>query len=183
MAKYYKLRDLLYSSTNSTRMAQGHPNINLPGNDGASMPSQGEIVSNLNILFEKCINPIFDAFGGKENLTITSVYRSVELNKLIGGIGTSQHCFGQACDVASISGVPSSEIFNWCVDNITFDQLIWEFPERGGSRTWVHVSYVSGRNRKRTTLASKSDSLHSKYGGNRRGSYQQDINRAFEEYL
>jgi hypothetical protein len=45
------------------------------------------------------------------------------------------------------------------------------------------VSYVSGRNRKRTTLASKSDSLHSKYGGNRRGSYQQDINRAFEEYL
>ena len=38
MAKYYKLRDLLYSSTNSTRMAQGHPNINLPGNDGASMP-------------------------------------------------------------------------------------------------------------------------------------------------
>ena len=50
MAKYYKLRDLLYSSTNSTRMAQGHPNINLPGNDGASMSSQGEIVSNLNIL-------------------------------------------------------------------------------------------------------------------------------------
>ena len=83
MAKYYKLRDLLYSSTNSSRMAQGHPNINLPGNDGASMPPANQIVYNLNLLFQKCINPIFDHFGGKDKLTITSVYRSVELNKLI----------------------------------------------------------------------------------------------------
>ena len=135
-------------------------------------------------LFRNCINPIFDYFGGKDNLTITSVYRSAELNKLIGGSGTSQHCYGQACDIASINGIcSSSEIYNWCIDNIVFDQLIWEFPERGGSRTWVHVSYVAGRNRKRTTLASKSDLLHSRYGGTKRGNYQQDIDKAYEEYL
>jgi len=183
MAKYFKLRDLLYSSTNNTRISQGQPNINIPGNDGTSYPTKDEIVQNMDILFRECINPVLDYFGGASELTISSVYRSAELNKLIGGSGTSQHCYGQAADVVPINGLPTSEIFNWCVDNIKFDQLIWEFPERGGTKSWVHISYVKGRNRNRTTLASKSDLIHSKYGGNRRGNYQHDILKANSDFL
>ena len=63
--------------------------------------------------------------------------------------------------------------------------MIWEFPEKGkGLRgSWLHISYKSGNNRKKTTLASKNSKLHERYGGTRIGNYQHNIQKAYPEYL
>ena len=63
--------------------------------------------------------------------------------------------------------------------------MIWEFPEKGNgiNGSWVHISYKSNNNRKKTSLASKSSTLHKKYGGVQIGEYQHDIKRAYPEYI
>ena len=85
----------------------------------------------------------------------------------------------QAVDL-SLPGLTSAELYNHIYTNISsWDQLIWEFPERG-KRSWVHVSY-SSRRRRKTTLASDIETYHDLYGGKRWGStnqYQHGINDA-----
>ena len=176
MAKYFTLAQCLYSNTAKSRGLS-----NIPGIDGNNFPINGsEIKNNINNVMKYCINPIKDEFP---NIVITSVYRSAELNKTIGGSPTSQHCFGMAADIQDPSGTPTSEIFNWAVDNLnTWDQIIWEYPERE-EKSWVHVAYNINRNIKRTTLASKRNSIHNQYGGTKNGNYQHNIERAYSEYL
>ena len=176
MAKYFTLAQCLYSNT-----AQKQGIRNVPGVDGSTFPIDGhQIKENINLTMRYCVNPIKDVFPG---IIITSMYRSGKLNTAIGGSPTSQHCFGMAADIKDLNGTPTSDLFNWIVDNIpAWDQVIWEFPERG-SRSWVHISYNKDRNRRRTTLASKSDYIHDQYGGYRNGSYQEDIKRAYPDYI
>jgi hypothetical protein len=78
---------------------------------------------------------------------ISSGYRSIELNKCIGGSLTSQHCTGEAIDIdmdGSPSGVTNKMVFDYIKDNLVYDQIINEFDY-----SWVHVSYAAnGKNRK-----------------------------------
>jgi hypothetical protein len=83
---------------------------------------------------------------------VSSGYRSPELNSLIGGSKTSQHCFGNAADVQVEER--NHEIFNFIKENLDFDQLIWEFGT-DAEPSWVHVSYVQGKNRKQVLKAIK----------------------------
>ena len=87
-------------------------------------------------------------------IKINSFYRSPELNRLIGGSATSQHCKGQAMDLDdTYQGLTNKEIFNYIKDNLSFDQLIWEFGT-DNNPDWVHVSYVSeSKNRKQILKA------------------------------
>jgi len=68
--------------------------------------------------------------------------------KKVGGSPTSQHCFGEACDI-ECPGVANADVAQWIVEHTTFDQVILEFytpgiPDSG----WVHVSYkANGDNR------------------------------------
>jgi hypothetical protein len=77
-------------------------------------------------------------------IDINSGYRSAALNKAIPGSSTtSQHCFGEAGDL----DLHDRDLFEWIIDNITFDQMIFE----GGTEdkaNWFHISYREGRNRK-----------------------------------
>lgn len=77
-------------------------------------------------------------------IKINSGYRSKALNKAIpGSSSTSQHCFGEAMDL----DLHDRDLFEWIIDNITFDQMIFE----GGTEdkaNWFHISYREGRNRK-----------------------------------
>jgi zinc D-Ala-D-Ala carboxypeptidase len=70
---------------------------------------------------------------------INSGYRSPELNKAIGGVPTSQHCLGQACDfICPAFGTPLQicrlMVTNW--NSLQYDQLIFEFD------SWTHISFV-----------------------------------------
>lgn len=83
--------------------------------------------------------PIREQFGP---IFISSFYRSVELNKAIGGSKTSQHCKGEAIDLdRDVFGLPDHwGLYNWIKANLTYDQLIFEYG-------WIHVSYREGNNR------------------------------------
>jgi hypothetical protein len=109
-------------------------------NQISNMPT-GEHIANFMLLAEKIFEPIREHFGVP--IHISSGYRSVELNRLIKGSSSSQHCKGQAIDIdmdGSTNGVTNADVFNYIKDNLPFDQLIWEFGN-DNNPDWVHVSY------------------------------------------
>lgn len=74
-----------------------------------------------------------------------------------GKVFISGNCKGQAIDIdADIFGkITNHEIFFYVKDNLEYDQLIAEFYD-DGNPAWVHVSYKTvGNNRKSTLIATK----------------------------
>ena len=111
-----------------------------------------QVIDNLQQLVDNVLQPLRDKFG---QVTVTSGYRSPEVNKAIGGSGTSDHCKGFAADI-EIGGKDNKELAQYIRDNMTFTQLILEFytpgvPDSG----WVHVSYDKGNLKKQCLTASK----------------------------
>lgn len=90
------------------------------------------VIENLKSLCEYILQPIRDKV--EKPVEINSGYRCLELNKKVGGVPTSQHVMGCACDF-KIDGMTSYEIAEVVLElNLPFDQLIL-YP------TFVHVSY------------------------------------------
>ena len=114
-----------------------------------------EQLANMKVLAEKVFEPLRSWVGGP--IKINSFFRSVELNKAIGGSSRSQHCKGQAVDLDDTFGrKTNAEMYNYIKENLDFDQIIWEFGD-DSNPAWVHVSYVSEEeNRNRCLLAYKS---------------------------
>ena len=78
-------------------------------------------------------------------VSINSGYRASAVNKKIGGSKTSQHLLGQAVDFDCEEMVVA---FMYILNNLSFDQLIWEKGTKD-CPAWVHVSYNPwGKNRK-----------------------------------
>lgn len=108
------------------------------------------VIENLTALSLNVLEPLREYMD--EPIRVSSGYRSVELNKKIGGSKISQHCLGQAVDLICLSG--NSKMFYFIMNNLEFDQLIWEF----GSDTepdWIHVSYTKNGNRRDVIKAKK----------------------------
>lgn len=103
-------------------------------------PSE-EIIANMKNVAINCFEPLREWYG--KPIKVNSFYRSPALNKKIGGAKTSQHQFGEAIDMDCDSIIENKKIFEWCRDNLLFDQLIWEY---GGK--WVHISLKKENNRK-----------------------------------
>jgi len=89
-------------------------------------------------------------------IKVNSFFRSVELNKAIGGSARSQHCQGRAIDIDDTYGhATNAEMFNWVKENLNFDQMIWEFGD-DENPDWVHISWVSeDQNRNRCLRAER----------------------------
>jgi len=121
----------------------------------SNMPTP-EHIKNLKLLAEKVFEPIRNYFGNP--IRISSGYRSKELNAKIGGANTSQHSSGEAIDIdMDGTDITNKEIFNYIKDNLSFDQLIWEFGT-DNNPDWVHVSYEStGKQRKQILKATKQN--------------------------
>ncbi len=114
-------------------------------------------IENLRAVGECVFQPLRDAFGCP--IYVSSGYRSPELNKAIGGSLRSQHIQGRALDLDAdvFRGCSNGEIFRFILNNLTFDQLIWEFGDEDNP-DWVHVSYVrDGLNRGRCLKACRDD--------------------------
>jgi len=124
---------------------------------GINNTPSGEHLENFKKLAENIFEPIREHFAVP--IHISSGYRSKELNAAIGGASSSQHCQGEAVDIdmdGSPSGVSNADVFKYIKDNLTFDQLIWEFGT-DKNPDWVHVSYEStGKQRKQILKAVKS---------------------------
>ena len=93
---------------------------------------------------ELCEN-VFEPIRAHLNkpIKINSGFRSAVVNKRIGGAKTSQHVLGEAMDL----DLHDRELFEWIIDNIDFDQAIYEGGNDSGA-DWFHISYRKGRNRK-----------------------------------
>ena len=83
-------------------------------------------------------------------IQISSGFRSVQVNKMIGGAATSQHTKGEAMDLQI-----GAKGFHFIKDKLNFDQLIWEFGN-DENPSWVHVSF-SSKNRKQVLKATKQN--------------------------
>lgn len=117
----------------------------------------GTELQNMETIAQKIFEPLRKALGDKP-LRITSFFRSIALNRAIGGSSTSQHCKGQAMDIdADGSHTSNKEVFMYIAENLDFDQLIWEFGDNLNP-DWIHVSYVSEhQNRKQILKAIRQD--------------------------
>lgn len=123
-------------SFSQTATRKGIPNL-IPDN----------LYSNAIILNEEIVEKVKKQFP---DVTITSWYRSPKLNKSIGGSPTSQHMEGKAVDLVCKD---NTALFHFIKDNLSFDQIIWEFGDK--SPAWVHVSYNDTKNRKQAIKAVK----------------------------
>ena len=111
-----------------------------------------KVISNLTTLCDMVLQKVRNSHGA---VTITSGYRSPELNKAIGGSATSDHCKGLAADF-EVPGLDNKELCKWIIDNLTFKQLILEFYEEGQPNSgWVHCSFEEGNNKCEVLTATK----------------------------
>mgnify|MGYP003127120242 FL=1 len=141
LSNNFSLKELTKSQTATRRGIN-----NVPG---------GLEEANLQQLCEHVLQRVRDHFG--KPVTVTSGYRSPELNEAIGGSVTSDHCQGMAADI-EIAGVSNYEVAEWIKENCMFKQLILEFytpgiPDSG----WVHVSYDYELNERKVMTAMKEN--------------------------
>lgn len=115
-----------------------------------------EQMANMFSIAEMIFQPLRSWVGGP--IKITSFFRSPELNRVIGGSKSSQHCKGQAMDLDDVYGhKTNAEMFMYIRENLNFDQLIWEFGT-DENPSWIHVSYVDAQeNRNRCLKAYKKN--------------------------
>jgi hypothetical protein len=120
----------------------------------ANIPNDTQLKA-MKTLAEKVFEPIRIHFN--EPIRITSFFRSVALNKQIGGSQKSQHCKGEAIDLVAMNGITNKQVYDYIKKNLVFDQLIWEFGT-DKNPDWVHVSYTTTKtNRKQLLKAERKN--------------------------
>ena len=124
--KHFTLSELTRSSTAEARGLKNIPN-----------ETQREALISL---VEHLLDPLRDAFG--EPIRVLSGFRSQEVNRLVGGVPTSQHLRGEAADLACRVG-PEKLLQILQKSGLAFDQAI-VYRQRG----FLHLSYKKGCCRK-----------------------------------
>jgi hypothetical protein len=111
-------------------------------------------VQNLKRLCLELLEPIREIVGSP--ITITSGYRSPQVNGMVGGSLSSAHLKGFAADINAHSFGSSRKLATLLVEQfkergIAFDQLILEFDQ------WVHVGLIgpAGQQRGQVLTAKK----------------------------
>ena len=111
------------------------------GIDNTPTPS---IRVNLEKLIANVLQPLRDKYG--KPIIVDSGYRCPKLNQAVGGAKTSQHLYGQAVDIHSVSDSvkDNKELFDLAkqmIENkeIIVGQLINEY-----NYNWIHISIPDG---------------------------------------
>ena len=121
LSLHFSLYEMIYSET-----AVSHHIDN--------MPNETEI-ENLKYLCEKILEPLRQHFGV---VRINSGFRCPKLNQRIGGVGNSQHQFGQAADIRCSNKDIARKYFSFIAVHCIYDQLLFEYNRCG--IFWIHVS-------------------------------------------
>jgi hypothetical protein len=131
----------------------------------SNIPS-GEQMEKIKLLCEKVFEPLREWVNAP--IKINSIFRSPQVNNAIGGSKNSQHMAmdGAAMDIDDTFGNKSNnEMGLWIMENLNYDQLIFEKPINGKS-SWIHVSYRKHGNRKQALIFDGKRYL--KYSSNKR---------------
>ena len=99
------------------------------------------------------LQPIRDRFGP---VTVTSGYRSPEVNATVGGSSGSQHVTAEACDFYC-PDQPTYDVWDYIVKMAAMDwpvdQAIW-YKETTGH---IHISHTTRKKNRRQLLLKKKD--------------------------
>lgn len=90
-------------------------------------------IRNYLLLATFVLEPVRAKFGGP--VVITSGYRSPEYNKAVGGVPTSQHVKGEACDFV-IKNANMAEVFEYITQELKFPGQCFFYQKKGH----VHVA-------------------------------------------
>ena len=133
MKTYFTIDELCYSYTAEQQDIDNTPSDN--------------IKENLKKLIE-FLNPLREAWGSA--IRINSGYRCPELNKAVGGVDTSAHKEGWACDMYPINN-KFEDFKQFIIEYLkdkSFDQCI---QESNGKTKWIHFGLYS-KNRQRRQI-------------------------------
>ena len=145
LSKNFTLTELTKSQT-ATRL--GFKNTPTP-----------EHLENIKVLVKEFLQPLRDDLD--KPIRVTSCYRSLKLNKAIGGATKSDHLKGRAVDM-EISGMSNYDLAKYIRDNCEYDQLILEFHSKGEPNSgWVHCSFT--KNNRKEVLTAKRVNRKTKY--------------------
>ena len=128
LSKNFSLEELTHSMT-----ADNHGINNTPN---------AEAKAALKRLCVEVLQPIRNAWG--RPIKVTSGYRCVKLNTMVGGVKNSQHVLGQAADIQATAFADNVKLFR-CIERlvkqgkIKCGQIIWEYGSKSNPN-WVHVS-------------------------------------------
>lgn len=120
LSEHFSLQEMTYSETASRQGLNNTPSPEVIG----------------------CLQQLADVMEqvrqlcGDYPVTITSGYRSPQVNAAIGGSSTSAHMSGLACDfIIPGCGDPYDvcKIIEQFMDDLGVDQLIWEYGD------WIHL--------------------------------------------
>lgn len=125
--KYFTIKELTKSATAVAKKLDNTPTK--------------EAEANLITLVDKVLDPLREIYG--KPITVTSGYRSPEVNRSVNGATSSQHALGEAADISVGSKEENKKLFDIIKEQLPFDQLINEYDY-----SWVHVSYRENRLRK-----------------------------------
>ena len=115
--------------------------------NGISNKPKAEHIKNMELIAEKVFEPLREWVDSP--IKVNSMFRSEELNTALRGSNNSSHLTGNAIDITSIDGKSNLEMFYYIVENLDFDQLIWEY---GTEPRWLHVSYKSEKENRNQIL-------------------------------
>lgn len=119
MSKYFTLEEMTYSDAAIRKSIDNMPT--------------GKTLENLKYTMTK-MDEVRELLG--KPIRVSSGYRGIKLNKIIGGSNTSAHTLGYAVDFTSKDfGGPLAVCEAIMKSNLVFDQLIWEFD------SWIHISF------------------------------------------
>ncbi len=139
IGRYFTLEELIFSQT---AVRKGISNI----------PDATQ-AANLQALVKHVLDPLRAHLG--RPIVVSSGFRSPRLNAAIGGVSTSQHCFGQAADIV-VPGMAVADVVQAARDlRLPFDQLIDEFG------SWTHISY--GPRHRRQVLSARQSAGKTHY--------------------
>lgn len=124
--KYFSIKELTKSETATKKGIDNTPNA--------------EQIKNMETLINNLLDPIREQWGAA--IYVTSGFRSVALNKVVGGVPNSHHLGGYAADLTVKSQAGNKALFDMIRRNkLKWTQLISEKTTSQGCG-WVHISYV-----------------------------------------